>query len=240
MKALTVSLMATTLLMAAQSARADHEKEMKSAGHSQVSASEIIGKKVSNTRGEDLGKVQDIIVNVESGTAPYAVITSGGVLGGKRSRTAVPMSALQCDADGALTIKASREEFLGAGRTATGAWAPVADTAWARRVDAYYGQPEATDRYARERLQGTNTNDTRTFVRDPQPKGAEMLMSPQDAALCQRICESIDATQVRVENGVTHIYGQVENEEARKNLEAKIRSVPGVNTVESHLKVKNR
>ena len=92
-------------------------------------------------------------------------------------------------------------------------------------------------RFDRERVaEGTD----RTYVRDPAPKGAELLMTPADTALCEKVCDSLDLVQVRVENGVTHIYGQVEDEETRRSIESKVRAVPGVNRVESHLRVRNR
>jgi sporulation protein YlmC with PRC-barrel domain len=236
MNRLTVYLLAAGLMLGAQSARADHEKELKDQS-SHRSANEIIGKKVTNAQDEDLGKVQDIIINVDAGTAPYAVIATGGVLGANRSKIAVPLSSLRCSADGKeLVMSATKEELRAASKTATGAWAPVANSEWARRVDGFYGQPAPRDRFARDSFRD---DGSRTYVRDPQPKGAELLMTPQDAALCEKICENVETVHVRVQNGVTHIYGQVENEEARKNLEAKVRAVPGVNAVESHLKVKN-
>ena len=133
-------------------------------------------------------------------------------------------------------MSATKEQLQTASKTATGAWTPVANSEWARRVDGFYGQPAPNDRFARDSFRD---DASRTFVRDPQPKGAELLMTPQDAALCEKICENVETVHVRVQNGVTHIYGQVENEEARKNLEAKVRAVPGVNVVESHVKVRN-
>ena len=236
MNRLTVSLLTAGLVLGMQSTRADHEKEMKERS-SNKSANEIIGRKVTNAQNEDLGKVQDIIINVDAGTAPYAVIATGGVFGANRSKVAVPLSSLRCSADGKeVVMTATKEQLQSASKTATGAWIQVAESDWARRVDAFYGQPAPRDRFARDSFRG---DDSRTYVRDPQPKGAELLMTPQDAALSEKICESVDVTYVRVQDGVTHIYGQVENEEARKNLEAKVRAVPGVNAVESHLKVKN-
>jgi sporulation protein YlmC with PRC-barrel domain len=236
MNRLTVSLLAAGLMFGVQSTRADSEKEMKDRSFNK-SANEIIGKKVTNAQDQDLGKVQDIIVNVDAGTAPYAIIATGGVLGANRAKVAVPLSSLRCSADGKeFVMSATKEQLQSASRTATGAWAPVAGSDWARRVDAFYGQPAPRDRFARDSFR---EDDSRTYARDPQPKGAELLMTPQDAALCEKICDNVETVHVRVQNGVTHLYGQVENEEARKNLEAKVRAVPGVNAVESHLKVKN-
>lgn len=236
MNRLTVYLLAAGFMLGVQSTRADHEKEMKERSANK-SANEIIGKKVTNAQNEDLGKVQDIVINVDAGTAPYAVIATGGVLGANRSKIAVPLNSLRCSADGKeLVMTATKEQLQSASKTATGTWAPVAESDWARHVDGFYGQPAPRERFARDTFRD---DGSRTYTRDPQPKGAELLMTPQDAALCEKICESTDVTYVRVQNGVTHIYGQVENEEARKNLEAKVRAVPGVNAVESHLKVKN-
>jgi sporulation protein YlmC with PRC-barrel domain len=245
MKATCLLPIAASVLFGAQAIAADYTKDSKDTNAtrgfraSQASASEFIGKKVTNAQDENLGKVQDVIINLEAGTAPYAIVATGGILGANRSRIAVPLRELQCSADGdKVMISATKEQFQAAATTATGNWAPVADTQWARKVDAYYGQPADREGFARE---GTRYDDTtRTFVRDPVPKGAEVLMSAQDSQLCERICEKVeDVVHIRVSNGVTHLYGQVDTEEERKLLEAKVRAVPGVTSVQSHLKVKN-
>jgi len=237
---LTAALVIATMLTAMQSARAEHEK-----GHyttNQLTASDFIGKKVQSSQNEDLGKVQDLVLNLDSGnvTVPYVVIAHGGILGAGRTKTVVPMSSLSCSADGKnVVLSASKEQLRAASKTANSEWSMATNAGWARSVDGFYGQPydSSRDRIAREELR--DTSDTRRFVRDPAPKGAEQLVRPADQALCERICETTDIIQVRVENGVTHLYGQVPNEAARESIEAKVRAVPGVQTVESHLKVKN-
>jgi sporulation protein YlmC with PRC-barrel domain len=244
---LTRALLVTSLMCVAPLARADHEK---SGAKEQCSANEFIGKKVKNHHDEDLGKVQDLIINREAGTAPFAIIAHGGVLGAGRSKTAVPIESLKPSADGkALIMSATKDQLQAASRTPTGAWASAENAEWTKNVDGFYGTPSTERRpFARDRV-SDNPNDRsdrsdrsdRTYVREPvQGAGAERLMTPADAALCQKICESTDLVQVRVENGVTHIYGTVDDEEERKSIESKIRSVPGVNKVESHLKVKNQ
>jgi len=230
----TAAMIAAGLMLGGQCVRAEHDFK-------QCSANEIIGKKVTNAQDEDLGRVQDLIVNFEANSVPCAIIAHGGVLGAGRLKTAVPLDSLHPSADGkVLTMSATKEQLQAASKTATGAWAPVAHARWAKDVDGYYGQPSSSPRGRFSRDSFPNDPDRRTFVRDPAPKGAELLMTPEDAALCQKICENTDAISVRVENGVTHIYGQVENEDARRNIESKVRSIQGVNKVESHLRVKNQ
>src|SRR5882724_2532431 len=112
-KWMTVSLSLMVVSFAsAMLARADHEKYM---GVKQRSANEIIGTKVVNAQNEDLGKVQDIVVDLESGGAPYAIISSGF---GGRTKVAVPLSSLQCSSEGKhFTLAATKEDLKAASKT---------------------------------------------------------------------------------------------------------------------------
>jgi sporulation protein YlmC with PRC-barrel domain len=58
-------------------------------------ASDLRGRDVYDAQGEKIGSVADVIVDINSGRAPYALVSSGGVLGmGARDR-AVPLGALK-------------------------------------------------------------------------------------------------------------------------------------------------
>jgi sporulation protein YlmC with PRC-barrel domain len=246
-KHLTTVLVLTTMTFALQSARAEHEKDHYSTN--QLSATDFIGKKVKGAQDEDLGKVQDLILNLDSDnvTVPYIIIAHGGILGAGRTKTVVPMSSLSCSSDGkSLVLSATKEQLQAASKTASGEWSPMASASWAKSVDGFYGQPydRSRDRadYSRDRLSREgrqDSTDTRSFVREPAPKGAELLIQPADKALCERICEATETVRIQVENGVTHLYGQLPTEAARESIEAKVRAVPGVQKVESHLTVKN-
>jgi sporulation protein YlmC with PRC-barrel domain len=259
-KFIAVPAVALALLWNIPSVQADDEVHTRAA-KGQCTASEMIGKKVKNLQDEDLGKIHDLVINGESGTVPYAIISHGGLFGAGRSKTAVPLDSLKPAPDGkSVVLEATKEQLQTATRTTTGEWANAAHAEWARSVDGFYGTPRTADRarldrdrlQPSDRVQSTDVNDRdrdgrdrdrnpgdRTYVRDPVPKGAEVMMTPADAALGEKISESTDFVHVRVNNGITHIYGQVDNEDQRKAVESKIRAVPGVNRVESHLKIKN-
>src|SRR5512147_2791875 len=118
MNRLILSLLAAGFMFGVQGIGADNEKEMKDRRFTK-SANEIIGKKITNAQNEDLGKVHDIIVNVDAGTAPYAVIATGGVFGANRSKIAVPLSSLRCSADGKeFVMSATKEQLQTASKTA--------------------------------------------------------------------------------------------------------------------------
>jgi hypothetical protein len=57
---------------------------------SPAKASEIIGKEVDNSQNEKLGKVSDLILDVEAGRVALVVVNSGGVLGVGAKSIAVP------------------------------------------------------------------------------------------------------------------------------------------------------
>ncbi len=246
---LTAALIVATAMSAVPYATADHEK-----GHydtNQLTASEFIGKKVRTAQDEDVGKIHDLILSLDGDNigVPYAVIAHGGVLGAGRTKTAVPMSSLSCSGDSkSVVFSGTKEQLQAAGRGVSSEWSSATNAHWARSVDGFYGRPYAYSRTSSEARDNRDSRDardlrdrdeTRRYVKDPQPKGAEVLARPEDEALCERICEATDTVQVRVLNGVTHLYGTVQSEAARDNLEAKVRSVQGVQKVESHLKIKN-
>ncbi|HTH47001.1 MAG TPA: PRC-barrel domain-containing protein [Candidatus Limnocylindria bacterium] len=203
-------------------------------------ASELIGKKVINDQDEKLGKVQDIIVDVDAGTAPYAVISQGNLASG-HTKVAVPLTSLRCAADGkSVVLSATKDDLQSATKASTGEWAGVAEAEWAQNVDAFYGHPTPLNSESATLYYHDDSQDSRTVLTPPpMRKGAEQLMALQDPTLGERISEKLNVVTVRVENGVTYLYGTVDNDDLRQDFESKIRSVQGVDKVENHLKVRN-
>lgn len=58
-------------------------------------ASKIIGARVTNSNGENLGDLKELVLNPESGQVVYAVVSFGGVLGLGNKLFAVPWKALR-------------------------------------------------------------------------------------------------------------------------------------------------
>jgi sporulation protein YlmC with PRC-barrel domain len=78
--------------------------EIKSATGSLQSGQKLFGTKVENPRGERLGKIEDIMISVESGQIAYAVVSYGGVLSLGNKFFAFPWSALHADSSGKKMI----------------------------------------------------------------------------------------------------------------------------------------
>src|ERR1039457_5887851 len=64
-----------------------------------LAASTLAGDSVRNAAGEDLGKLDELMIDIPSGRVAYAVLSFGGVLGMGNKLFAVPWSALRVDED---------------------------------------------------------------------------------------------------------------------------------------------
>ena len=64
-----------------------------------LSASSLIGDDVRNPEGEDLGKLEEIMIDVDTGQVGYAVVSFGGFLGMGDKLFAVPWRTLRIDTD---------------------------------------------------------------------------------------------------------------------------------------------
>jgi hypothetical protein len=120
-------------------------------------AGNIIGMNVRNQQGENLGRITDLAVDLESGRIGYAVLGVGGFLGLGEKLVAVPPHALQYDPGAnALILNTTREQIEQTRGFARNNW-PALDgsAAWggdafldvqADRTGGQFGQPYRQDR----------------------------------------------------------------------------------------------
>jgi sporulation protein YlmC with PRC-barrel domain len=64
-----------------------------------VEAGKIIGMKVKNTAGKDVGEIAQLIVNPADGKVTHAVLGKGGVLGVGEQKVALPWSDVKVQPD---------------------------------------------------------------------------------------------------------------------------------------------
>jgi len=80
------------LLVTPKMASGDDKRELSS---NLQRASELIGKKVENESGENLGKIEEIVIETSDGSVAYAVLSFGGFLGIGDKYFAIPWQALK-------------------------------------------------------------------------------------------------------------------------------------------------
>ena len=103
-----------------------------------LSASTLIGDAVANAEGDDLGKIEEIMLDVEKGRVAYAVLSFGGFLGMGDKLFAVPWGAFSIDEENKRFVLDVDEETL---KDAPGFdknnW-PDMDASWAEEVYVFY------------------------------------------------------------------------------------------------------
>lgn len=106
-----------------------------------MAADSLQGDRVVNTRGEVLGDILDIMIDVPSGRVAYVVLSFGGVMGIGDKLFAIPWSALTLDADRKCFVLDIELERL---KRAPGFdrhhWPSMADPGWASQVHSFYEQ----------------------------------------------------------------------------------------------------
>lgn len=106
-----------------------------------MSADTLEGDKVINPAGEDLGNIEEIMIDVPSGRVAYAVLASGGMLGIGEKLFAIPWSALTLDVGRkCFLLDVDAERLKQAPGFDKDHWPSMADPTWANEVHAYYGQ----------------------------------------------------------------------------------------------------
>ena len=230
-----------------------------------VKASSLIGQSLRSSNGEQLGTVKDVLVNLRTQSAPYAIVEANTPTGGNAPRIAVPLSELRwSQSDRQLSLNGTKTQFDAANASPTGAWPVLIGPDWSSTVDRFYGQPASglMSRYEREEING-NQMGYEAVRHSSEQKGAiDLTTQPQssppgamrspntitDQALMTRINGVVDQTQagqpgnvqVSLRNGVVTLSGSVPNQAQRQQLGNQIRALSGVDRVENHLIVENQ
>ena len=104
-----------------------------------MDADTLNGDSVVNSAGEDLGKIEAIMLDVTAGRIAYAVLSFGGFLGMGSKLFAIPWSALTLDADEKrFILDVAKERLENAPGFDKDHWPSMADSTWARDIHAYY------------------------------------------------------------------------------------------------------
>lgn len=104
-----------------------------------MSCATLVSDVIENAHGEELGKLEHVMLDVPSGRVAYAVLARGGVLGLGAKLFAVPWEALGLDAKrGCLVLDMDGERLDEAPGFDADHWPSMADEAWAARVHEFF------------------------------------------------------------------------------------------------------
>jgi len=106
-----------------------------------LSASTLAGDRVRNSAGEDLGKIEDLMIDVQDGRVAYAVLSFGGFLGIGDKLFAVPWNALTVnEQEKVFVLDVDRQTLENAPGFDKDNWPDMADPSWGQQIHGHYGQ----------------------------------------------------------------------------------------------------
>jgi len=105
-----------------------------------LSAGTLAGDRVRNSAGDDLGKIEEIMLDIPSGRVAYAVLSFGGFLGMGNKLFAVPWDALTLDEEEhEFILNVDKQTLENAPGFDKDNWPDMADPSWGSQIYDYYG-----------------------------------------------------------------------------------------------------
>jgi sporulation protein YlmC with PRC-barrel domain len=105
-----------------------------------IPAKAVIGRAVVNRNYEDLGKVEDLVLDAAAGRIAYAVLSFGGFLGMGDKFFAVPWNAFQFYLpEGPIVLGVDRELLENAPGFDKNNWPNLSDSNWGASIYKHYG-----------------------------------------------------------------------------------------------------
>jgi sporulation protein YlmC with PRC-barrel domain len=129
----------------AQNTPASDVKRATTVGNVQVAtsfpSSKLKGLNVKNTKGETIGSIDDLVINMQDGKIAYLAMSVGGVLGIGDKLFAVPFQAMKFNHgkdEMYFVLDASKEKLEKAPGFDKSNWPDFADPKWRSQIDQYY------------------------------------------------------------------------------------------------------
>lgn len=104
-------------------------------------ASQLIGMDVRNSNGQNLGNVNDVVFDLDTGRVRYVAISFGGFLGIGNKLFAVPIDLLKLKHgtdESCFVFDVAKDRLQTAPGFNQDAWPDMADRKWRDEVDAFY------------------------------------------------------------------------------------------------------
>ena len=116
------------------------ERKGKKMAVSTLSAGTLTGDTVRNRQDEELGNVEEIMIDLDSGRVSYFVLSAGGFLGVGDKYFAIPWELLEVDTENHdVVVDLSKETVENAPGFDKDNWPDGSDLNWLNDIYTYYG-----------------------------------------------------------------------------------------------------
>ena len=199
----------------------------------------IMGMNVKNERGEKLGEIEDMAVDMQSGRVLYAVMSDDALLGMRDRLYAVPLDALKLATEAnTLLLNADAATLRSTPGFVKNDWPDRADARFynmAPATAAAVGSTQIDQSAGAERR-----NIQATTNREPMVYSDHDLKKQLNKSITSDTSFSTSAhhVDITVRNGKVTLHGTVDNAAERDRLISKAESIAGAGNVTSDLTLK--
>ncbi|MCC5792273.1 MAG: PRC-barrel domain-containing protein [Legionellaceae bacterium] len=108
--------------------------------HKLVRTHNVVGIDVQNAQDENLGKIEDLVLNKQTGHVEYVVLSFGGFLGMGDKLFALPWSIFSFDdSKDCFIINVEKEKLKNSPGFDKDQWPNMSDEKWGSSIHSYYG-----------------------------------------------------------------------------------------------------
>ncbi len=105
-----------------------------------MSARSLAGDAVVNLKGENVGDIKDVMIDMRTGKVSYAVLSFGSILGVGAKLFAVPWAALTIDGPKKrFVLNVAKDRLKDAPGFDKDHWPDMADISWEAKIHRHYG-----------------------------------------------------------------------------------------------------
>ena len=215
--------------------------------HDATKASDLMGMAVKNDQGEKLGKVDNLMVDLQSGRIVAVVVSSGEFLGMGGELSAVPPASLSLSADrSTLRLDTTKEMLAAAPHFKGNQWPDFNQPTYSDSVyRAYRMEPYfSTNQVAGADNSGRNRRDRNDRTLTPGDQGNGKSDLDTTAQIRKGILDgkdmSVNAKNVKIitSNGMVTLRGPVNTAEEKRMIGELANTIAHVENVDNQLEVK--
>ncbi len=105
-----------------------------------VRTKEVVGIGVKNTQNENLGKIEEVVLDKQTGHACYVVLSFGGILGMGDALFALPWNAIKYNEEQeCFILNIDKDKLKNAPGFDKDNWPNMAEKVWGEKISNYYG-----------------------------------------------------------------------------------------------------
>ena len=200
------------------------------------------GYKVRNSAGEDLGKIEEIVLDEADGCVHYSVLSSGGFLRAGNPLVAIPWRSLHMQSDQkSFLLNVDKETLKNAPHFERDSWPDVTLPEWRERIETYFAYNSADETQAAEGSEfiesGVNSSTVTNRGYTTQKSADERLARRVEFELFATKAFNMDVVHVTARDGEVTLQGRVDSRAESILAENTALVVEGVARVVNNLKV---